>query len=235
MLLLASSAAIYSLQVRIFDRGGETLFYLLQDLAFLPVQVLLVTLIINDLMARRERQALLRKMNMVIGAFYSEYGYELIKALSAFQINLLELQALLKLETGWGSIQFAAAQRSLAAFQYKVDSRAGDLDALKTLLADNKTFLLELLGNQNLLEHQSFTDLLWALSHLTEELQFRGSLQGLPKADMDHLSQDIKRAYALLVAEWLSYAGHLRQTYPYIYSLVVRTNPFDPASSAVVQ
>lgn len=42
------------------------------------------------------------------------------------------------------------------------------------------------------------------------------------------LSGDIKRAHALLVREWLSHMEHLQRDYPYLFSLAIRTNPFDP-------
>jgi hypothetical protein len=44
--LIALSAILYITQIEIFNTPRDTLFYLFQDLAFVPVQVLLVTLII---------------------------------------------------------------------------------------------------------------------------------------------------------------------------------------------
>ena len=44
-------------------------------------------------------------------------------------------------------------------------------------------------------EHESFTDLILALNHLTEELKARGDLTSLPPADVRHLTTDIKRGY----------------------------------------
>ena len=42
---------------------------------------------------------------------------------------------------------------------------------------------------------------------------------------------DLKRAYTRLIKEWLAYLGHLNQNYSYLFSLALRTNPFDPAAS----
>ena len=106
---------------------------------------------------------------------------------------------------------------------------------LKALLLDKRTFMLRLLENPNLLEHESFTDLLLATFHLTEELALRADLRRLPKADYNHLSTDIKRAYVLLIGEWLAYVKHLRSEYPYIFSLMMRTNPFDAQASPIFQ
>jgi len=53
-------------------------------------------------------------------------------------------------------------------------------------------FMLSLLENPNLLEHDSFTDLLLAIFHLSEELAARDTLVGLPQSDYEHLAGDIK-------------------------------------------
>ena len=85
--------------------------------------------------------------------------------------------------------------------------------------------------NPNLLEHESFAELLWAVSHLSEELDHRQNLGNLTQTDSKHLAGDIERAYRLLMREWLSYMEHLKKEYPYLFSLAVRTNPFDPEAS----
>ncbi|GEM_PF-6682769 len=46
---------------------------------------------------------------------------------------------------------------------------------------------------------------------------------------------DIERAYALLIREWLSHLDHLKASYPYLFSLAVRTNPFNPTASVELQ
>ena len=109
-----------------------------------------------------------------------------------------------------------------------------DLVLLKGLLLDKRDFLLRLLENPVLLEHQSFTDLLRAVFHLTEELAYRNSVIDLPEADSLHLAGDIKRAYHLIVSEWISYMKYLKNNYPFLFSLAIRTNPFDPTASVVI-
>jgi hypothetical protein len=91
-----------------------------------------------------------------------------------------------------------------------------------------REFMLALLENPNLLEHESFTELLWAVFHLTEELDNRENVKQLSDADLEHISNDIKRAYIALISEWLKYMKHLKNEYPYLFSLAVRMNPFDP-------
>jgi len=97
-----------------------------------------------------------------------------------------------------------------------------------------RNFILRLLENPNLLEHESFTDLLWAVSHIIEELEARSDLRNLAKGDVAHLENDIKRAYSIIVREWLDYMKHLNSKYPYLYSLSVRTNLFNPNAKAEI-
>jgi hypothetical protein len=99
----------------------------------------------------------------------------------------------------------------------------------------HRTFLLGLLENPNLLEHEAFTGMLWAVFHLADELSARATVSGLPDADLDHLSGDIKRAYGILIVQWLTYMKHLHKDYPYLFSLAMRTNPFDAGASVIMK
>jgi hypothetical protein len=80
--LVASSLVLYMIQVTIFGRSADTFFYILQDLAFVPIQVLVVTLIISGLLDKREKRVRLEKLNMVMGTFFSEAGMRLLEYFS---------------------------------------------------------------------------------------------------------------------------------------------------------
>ena len=94
---------------------------------------------------------------------------------------------------------------------------------------------MRLLENPNLLEHDTFTDALWAVFHLTEELTQRTDLHLLTVSDRKHLAGDAQRGYVLLIKEWLAYMAHLKNRYPYLFSLALRTNPFDPFATPEIQ
>ncbi len=106
---------------------------------------------------------------------------------------------------------------------------------MRSFLIEKNDFLLRLLENPNLLEHEAFTDLLRSVFHLTEELTARKDFEKLPISDFEHLAGDIKRAYILLVHQWLDYMKYLKNNYPYLFSLAMRTNPFDQEISPVVK
>jgi len=94
--------------------------------------------------------------------------------------------------------------------------------------------LLRLWENPNLLEHEDFTGTLRAVFHLKEELLSRDDLEELPETDKAHLAGDINRAYALMVQQWVDYMKHLKDSYPYLFSHAMRTNPFDRNASPIV-
>lgn len=233
--LLLVSAFIYFEQISIFHAERDTFFYLFQDLAFVPINVLLVTLIVDRVLRIRERAALMKKLNMVIGAYFSEVGTKLLRHCVAFDEDAGVLAGRLLVSARWDERAFAEAAAAVKRHPVKLDHRRGDLAGLKGFLVARRGFLLGLLENQNLLEHESFTELLWAVFHLMEELDARSDVTALSGPDGEHLAGDIRRAYLILVGEWLAYLRHLQTDYPYLFSLAVRTNPFDPAASVEVK
>jgi hypothetical protein len=232
--LVAVSAILYLTHFLIFRDAHHIYLYLLGDLAFLPIEILLVTLVIDSLMNAREKKSMLNKLNMVIGAFFSEVGSDLLHSFSRFDLNSQNIKKEFVSLNRWSDKDFNKASAMILKFKYSVNSKAGDIDSLKVFLSDKRAFLLRLLENPNLLEHEKFTELLWAVFHLTEELDYRPGFDSLPESDLNHLSGDIKRAYILLIQEWLAYIKHLKNNYPYLYSLASRMNPFEDNPSAVI-
>ena len=82
--LIGASAGLYGLNYLIFRDTNYMLRLFLAQLGFLPISVLLVTIILNQLLGLRAKAAKLAKLNMVIGAFFSEVGGPLLKTLSAY-------------------------------------------------------------------------------------------------------------------------------------------------------
>lgn len=234
LLLVVFSFFLYIISFLIFKDIRDNVFYFLQDFAFLPVQVFFVSLIVNEWTSRRERSEMLKKMNMVIGVFFSETGSELMKILSIYDRSIQQTRGKLQIQATWDRRRFDSASREIQKIDCGIDSRDYDLEALNRFFAGKREFLLGLLENPNLLEHQTFTDLLWAAFHMAEELSFRKNLAVLPESDYDHLSIDFIRVYRQLILEWLMYMKHLKQDYPYLYSLAVRMNPFNPDAGPVV-
>ena len=223
---LVLSGITYFIHYLIFRDVHHIFIYMVGDLAFLPLEVLLVVLIIERVLARRERQHKLQKLNMVVGAFFSEIGNHLLRDLLEHFDNRSDISRHLNVTDSWTKKEFRKASEFAYNLKVELDCRKIDLEELKVLLSRKRSFLLTMLENPNLLEHDRFTDLLWAITHLDEELEARPSVSGLPDKDLEHLAGDIQRFYDHLASEWLDYVEHLKTKYPFLFSLVLRTHPF---------
>lgn len=235
LILLALSGVGYYIHYLIFHDVHHIFIYFVGDLAFLPLEVLIVVLVIERLLASREQQSMLHKLNMVIGAFFSEVGNRLIHDLLPCFDKKQQICEAFSIKPGWQHKDFKLAMNCVDDINASPDFDCIKWNELKEFLVEKRSFLLRLLENPNLLEHERFTDLLWATFHLTEELEARQSFDNLPEHDREHLCIDVQRIYNYLTREWIYYAEHLKSSYPFLYSLVVRTHPFLEHPSAIVQ
>ncbi|MBM7623622.1 hypothetical protein [Sporohalobacter salinus] len=233
--LVLISLLLYFIHYQVFEDLHHILIFFVEDIAFIPIEVLIVTLIIHRLLEARDKQRMLKKLNMVIGAFYSEVGNELIRKLSSLDPESNKIENKLQLDDSWTNEDFNKIQQEMHDYQYSIVVDKEQLRNLKEFLTTEKSFLLNLLKNPNLLEHDTFTDLLWAVFHLTEELMYRENFKNMSEEDREHLEEDIKRVYVQLVEEWLFYMEHLKEDYPYLFSLAIRTNPFNPKAKVEIE
>ncbi len=235
LIFILASALAYTVHYLIFRDLHHIFIYMVGDFGFLFIDVLLVLVIIERLLASREKKSILQKLNMVIGTFFSEVGLELLRRFSEFVESAGQLESDLLIDRHWDKKKFREAQTKASSFKYNIVIDMKRLEELRDFLKQKHSFLVRLLENPILLEHQHFTDLLWAVFHLSEELNFRESLQNLPEGDIAHLKGDLRRAYSKIVAEWIAYTEHLKGRYPFLFSLAARINPLNPKASPVVQ
>jgi hypothetical protein len=233
--LLWVSAMVYGIHYLLFRDVNYMLRLFFAQLGFLPLNVLIVTIIINQLLGVHAKRAKLAKLNMVIGAFFSEVGQDLLKSISSLTTGPDHFSSLIKNIDQWPDQGFASFRKSLPGYDFALRIEEVKLEFLQSFLADKRDFLLRLLENPNLLEHDAFSNLLLAVFHLAEELAKREELQHLSPGDQEHLTGDLQRVYLLLIDSWLDYMQHLKNHYPYLFSLAVRTNPFDPQASVEIE
>lgn len=234
IILVTLSLTLYTAHYLIFQDAHHVLIYAFGDLAFIPIEILVVTLIIDQMLESREKQQRMEKLNMVIGTFFSNLGTPLLAMLSRADPEILRIQPEMA-KGGVGSdTGFSEVSACLNTHACSVSVESIDLFALRDFLVKNEDFLLRIVENPMVFEHESFTDLILAITHLDEELRARTSLASLPPSDIAHIRGDIHRVYAQLVPAWLKYMEYLKKHYPYLFSLAMRRNPFDPAVSVVV-
>lgn len=233
-MLISLSALFYFIHYQLFHDIHHVFIYLIGDIAFVPLEILLATVIIDRLIEKNERKHTQKRIHMIIGAFFSSLGNQLLKNLSGLDIASIRLEQELELSQQWTPQKFKDAKHYIEQHQSETNPSPKDLVQLGKLLTDKKDFLLALLENPSLIEHGHFTSLLWKLLHCAEELGAREDLHQIEKSDLDHLTIDFNRAYSALLIEWISHMEHLSKDYPYLFSFAVRTNPFNPKAKITV-
>src|SRR5574340_261318 len=123
-------------------------------LVALSAEVLFVTLILHSFLERREREEMMHKLNMVIGAFFSEVGAEVLKRVAAMD-QVVEVREHLIFTAKWDAARYEAAKKAVAAYDYDVQPTPSELRELRDFMVSKRQFLLGLLQNPNLLEHET--------------------------------------------------------------------------------
>lgn len=211
------------------------LFSILLIVTGIGIFLSVVTTITQNLVQRRQRGLHRERLNMIIGVFFTEVGDQLLHMVTRYDPNIAETREGILEEENWEEPSLTRLRRTLRRYEYTVSVELMDLHALKDFLADKGSLLLRQAENPDIIEHESFTDVLWSVIHLRDELMSRQSLEGLPESDLTHLALDATRAYGNLMRQWTEYLRHLRQKYPYLYSLAVRTNPFMENPTPVIR
>ena len=209
IILILLSFTVYAIKILVLGDPMETYFSIFNALGFLPLSVLFVTLILNQLLIMQSRKEKMEKLNMVIGTFFSEVGTKLLLNFSDFDPDLEKIRRSLIVRNGWSEEDFYRVRRALKQYTYTVDIKKVDFIPLKEFLKQQRSFFVRLLENPILLEHTEFTEMLRALFHLTEELDSRDNLTDLPETYYVHLARDIQRVYTQLVSQWLEYMKYL--------------------------
>ncbi|HII98581.1 MAG TPA: hypothetical protein HA272_04830 [Methanoregula sp.] len=232
--LVTLSLTLYIAHFLIFHDAHHLLIFLVGDIAFIPFEVFIVTIIIDQMLENREKKQRMEKLNMVIGTFFSNAGIPLLALLAKADPDIHKVRPELAKGICDTDEGFTAVTNCLESHQCRVSADNIDLFALREFLKKEEDFLLRIVENPMVFEHESFTNLILAITHLDEELKSRGNLASLPDSDIAHLEGDIHRVYSQLVPAWLKYMDYLKTHYPYLYSLAMRRNPFDPEASVIV-
>jgi voltage-gated potassium channel len=184
---------------------------------------------------RRQDEIRRQRNNILIGLFFSEIGTPLLIQFVTLDPGASELRGEAFIKSDWTNRDFINLRKQIVQHKYYLDVTGVELDHLKSLLVEKTDFLVRLIESPTLLEHESFTELLWATIHLREELVARNAFQNLPETDIDHLLNDAIRVFRLLTRRWVDYMHYLKDAYPYLFSLAVRNNPFNEKRSPIVK
>lgn len=239
ILMIILIIIIYGSNYLVLGDGEHIISYVWTHLGFIPVDILIVAFILDEIIEKKEKEAMLEKLDMLMSTFFSEVGNDLISQLSAANKYKANTETLKSIKN-WDEKDYDNKLKELkeSSIDFSADiapeQREEFLDNLRTLLMGKREFIINLINNPNLLEKEEFTDLINAILHLDEELEHRKDLALVNDADFGHLNGDMQRVYDKLVHEWVYYLKYLHKNYPYMIALIIRTNPFDENASVYV-
>ena len=231
---------IYGSNYLVLGDGEHIISYVWTHLGFIPVDILLVAFLLDEIIEKKEKESMLEKLDMLMSTFFSEVGNELISQLSTvnkYKANTENLKSIKDWDEKDFDNKLAELKSSTVDFsaQVALEDREEFLENLRTLLVSKREFIINLINNPNLLEKDEFTGLINAILHLDEELEHRKDLALVNDADFGHLNGDMQRVYDKLIHEWVYYLKYLYKHYPYMIALIIRTNPFDESAEVYVK
>ncbi|WP_298523459.1 hypothetical protein [uncultured Methanobrevibacter sp.] len=231
---------IYGSNYLILGDAEHIISYIWTHLGFIPVDILVVAFLLDEIIEKKEKEAMLEKLDMLMSTFFSEVGNDLISQLSSVNKYKTNTENLKEIKN-WNQNDYENKLEELkdSTVDFRADiapeEREEFLEDLRTLLAGKREFIINLINNPNLLEKEEFTGLINAILHLDEELEHRTDLALVNDTDFGHLNGDMQRVYSKLVYEWVYYLKYLDKHYPYMIALMIRTNPFDKDASVYVE
>ncbi|MGL5151231.1 MAG: hypothetical protein ACRC7N_11735, partial [Clostridium sp.] len=216
--LILSSLLMFYIHYKLFGQLENTIYYSLMSICIIPINILCVTIVFEKLMERQRRIERIGKINMLVGLFFSDVGYDLLKIFSEADKDLHKLKI--------NHTNLKESKETLKNHPHNIVWENINFHTLQTTVIESHDILSKLLCNENILEHETFTDILMALMHLRDELiliKYRETSE----YDICHIKGDATRVYVALTTQWIEYLEHLRINYPYMYNGAVKISPFN--------
>ncbi|MDF2613691.1 MAG: hypothetical protein K0S71_1477 [Clostridia bacterium] len=217
LILICLSVILFAVHFAVFGQLENTLYYSLMSLCFIPVNVLAVTLVFENLLAYQAKQERLSKLNMLVGVFFSELGFHLLDLIVQGDDVIKERI------TDFSDLK--TVKMIIKSHSHLLEMTKIDYDALKELMVHKGSILVTLISNESILEHEVFSDLLMSTIHLRDEILFRQN-KTYTEEDYVHIAGDISRVYKALTTQWIDYLVHLKCFYPYLYKSALEASPF---------
>lgn len=224
--LIGLSVVLHAVHYAMFHDMHHLLIFLVADIAFIPLEVFFVSLVLEKIIEKQEEEKVVKKINMLVGLFYQQFGNEMLTYFVSADKDMAQHDDKLLMDFSWESNQYSVLKKAVAKHPHEVDLKAIDLLELTALLKNNQGIITNLISNPILHEKDAFSEVLMSTFHLMDELASR-DLQALSDDDYEHLAIDCKRVYEHLSLEWVDYMEQLQKSYPYLFYTAVQNNPYD--------
>lgn len=203
LLLLCASALLYAIHYLIFRDLHHLAIFGLHELAFVPLEVILVTLGLDQLVEKTHREEARSKVSIIETLYFNESGGTMLRYLTSFDPDAARLRALLQVTEDWHSSDFRQAIRQLKSYPFLLDLDRIDFFGLHYHLSQRHEYYRSMLENPALTQSEAFTEMIMKIYLLWEELDGRTNLYQLPEKDRNYLAELLHEIYRELTEYWL--------------------------------
>lgn len=203
LLLLCASALLYAIHYLIFRDLHHLAIFGLHELAFVPLEVILVTLGLDQLVEKTHREEARSKVSIIETLYFNESGGTMLRYLTSFDPDAARLRELLQVTQDWRSSDFRQAIRQLKSYPFLLDLDRIDFFGLHYHLSQRHEYYRSMLENPALTQSEAFTEMIMKIYLLWEELDGRTNLYQLPEKDRSYLAELLHEIYRELTEYWL--------------------------------
>lgn len=203
LLLLCASALLYAIHYLIFRDLHHLAIFGLHELAFVPLEVILVTLGLDQLVEKTHREEARSKVSIIETLYFNESGSTMLRYLTSFDPDAARLRELLQVTQDWRSSDFRQAIRQLKSYPFLLDLERIDFFGLHYHLSQRHEYYRSMLENPALTQSEAFTEMIMKIYLLWEELDGRTNLYQLPEKDRSYLAELLHEIYRELTEYWL--------------------------------
>ena len=203
LLLLCASALLYAIHYLIFRDLHHLAIFGLHELAFVPLEVILVTLGLDQLVEKTHREEARSKVSIIETLYFNESGGTMLRYLTSFDPDAARLRELLQVTEDWHSSDFRQAIRQLKSYPFLLDLDRIDFFGLHYHLSQRHEYYRSMLENPALTQSEAFTEMIMKIYLLWEELDGRTNLYQLPEKDRSYLAELLHEIYRELTEYWL--------------------------------
>lgn len=232
--LILLSFVLHGIHYAIFKDMHHLMIFLVADIAFVPLEVFFVSMVLEQLIKKQEEEKVIKKMNMLVGLFYQEFGNKLLSLFVNLDNENQKGNKKLLMDFEWDNVKYKELLLIIEKHNHNISLNTTNLEEIYTLLKSNRNLMINLISNPILLEKEVFSEVLMSTFHLLDELESR-VISDLSSDDLEHLKIDCERVYKCLSKEWIVYMKHLQESYPYLFYSAIKINPYDSRNENIIE
>lgn len=232
LFLIGLAVLLHALHFFIFRDIHHIMIFLIADIAFVPLEVFFVSMVLENMLEKRELEQTLKKINMIVGLFYQELGNKLLSTIVLGDVDANTKEV--NVDFNWEEEQYKLLEKGFLNRSYELDINNVNLDEVDKLISNYQQLVTNIITNPVIHEHELFTDVIMSIFHLSEELKQR-PIGSRNDHDIHHLKSDLERVYKNLSINWVDYLRYLQVEYPYLFLSAITNNPFDLRDRAVIE